>query len=365
MGNHCHDRVKMPTRYIGRDLRVLLVTGDAGACAFYRMELPAAMCAQENLPVEISTGLPGKEGKDGLEIDYDKVRESYDVVVIQRPLLQVIAESIPILQQNGVTVIVEVDDDFTAVHKDNQAYWRTHPDNEKTPYNRDYVEYACKVADHVIVTTPALYAVYGRHGRASIIPNFVPSFLLDWRFIKYTRCCGWSGSISTHPRDLQTVGNGVSLAVEEARSRFLVIGLAEKVQEALRLTNPVIETGWLPVQDYYKELGRLEVGIVPLEESRFNHAKSNLKGLEYAATGVPFVASPLPEYRRLSEKGAGIIAKRPREWFHELMYLLSSEERRKERAERGREAIRENYLLENNWHLWPEAWERAWRDRHA
>src|SRR3954470_21574075 len=122
----------MATRYIGRDLRVLLVTGDQGPCAYYRMELPAAMAAQENLPVEISAGLPGKETKDGVEVDYGYAAEHYDVIVIQRPLLQVIVEAIPSLQKNGVTVVVEVDDDFTSIHKRNQAYWRVHPDNPDT-----------------------------------------------------------------------------------------------------------------------------------------------------------------------------------------------------------------------------------------
>lgn len=351
------------TRYVGRDLRVLLVTGDTGACAFYRMELPAAMALQEDLPVEISSGLPGKEGKDGPEIDYGYIKEHYDIVVIQRPLLEVIVDAIPGIQQLGVTVIVEVDDDFTSIHKRNQSYWRTHPDNPHTPYNRDNVRTACQRADHVIVSTPHLFTVYGQHGRVSIVPNLVPGFLLDWNFVKVPHSCGWSGSVSTHPKDLQRVGNGVSLAVEETQATFIVIGHGDQVAESLRLKKPVIDTGWMPVQDYYMHLGRLEVGIAPLEDSPFNRGKSNLKGIEYAATGVPFVASPLPEYTRLAQKGAGVIAKRPREWFHALTELLSNDEKRKEAAAKGREAIRKNYVLEQKWHLWPEAWERAWKYR--
>lgn len=355
----------MTTRYIGRDLRVLLVTGDSGGCAFYRMELPAAMAAQENLPVEISSGLPGKDGKDGTEVDFDVLAERYDVVVIQRPLRQVIVDAIPGIKERGVTVVVEVDDDFTSLHRDNQAYWTTHPDNPSAEYNRECVTQACLIADHVIVTTPHLFTVYGRHGRASIIPNFVPSFLLSWNFLKRNRTCGWTGAVSTHPHDLQCAGNGVALAVEETRAAFLVVGDPDGVQKALRLRRPVHATGWMPIVDYYKEIGRLEVGIVPLENSPFNRGKSNLKGLEYAATGVPFVASPLPEYSYLHRKGAGILARQPRDWFHALTELLSDKDKRVENAERGRETVKQNYVLEDKWHLWPEAWERAWQQRNG
>jgi len=43
----------------------------------------------------------------------------------------------------------------------------------------------------------------------------------------------------------------------------------------------------------------MDIGIVPLVARPFNQAKSALKGMEYAACGVPFVASRSPEYQWL------------------------------------------------------------------
>ena len=62
---------------------------------------------------------------------------------------------------------------------------------------------------------------------------------------------------------------------------------------------------------YTSSVAELGVGLVPLLDSAFNRAKSWLKGLEYAALGVPFVASPTPEYVKLAGLGAGLLADDP------------------------------------------------------
>ena len=58
-----------------------------------------------------------------------------------------------------------------------------------------------------------------------------------------------------------------------------------------------------------------QVGIVPLTNIPFNHAKSYIKGLEYAAAGIPFVCSYSPQYEELvSEHGIGVMANDPSEY---------------------------------------------------
>jgi hypothetical protein len=74
----------------------------------------------------------------------------------------------------------------------------------------------------------------------------------------------------------------------------------------------------------------VDIGIVPLEARDYNRAKSALKGMEYAACGIPFVASPSPEYAWL---GCGILAgasledQSPAAWQAALERLLDSDER--------------------------------------
>ena len=84
----------------------------------------------------------------------------------------------------------------------------------------------------------------------------------------------------------------------------------------------------------------MDIGIVPLSNIPFNHAKSFIKGLEYAAAGVPFISSYSPEYQYLADNGIGRIANTQDEWMRHFDELKNLQVRRDE--------IAHNYeLLEN------------------
>jgi spore maturation protein CgeB len=95
----------------------------------------------------------------------------------------------------------------------------------------------------------------------------------------------------------------------------------------------------------------MDIGIVPLQKVPFNEAKSSLKGMEYAFSGIPFVASDTEEYRQIHADGAGILARRTRDWIKELEKLLDPEVR-KEKAEQGYNTVMEKYninIVVNEW----------------
>ena len=119
----------------------------------------------------------------------------------------------------------------------------------------------------------------------------------------------------------------------------------------------------LPIRDYFDALGSIDVGIVPLAPTEFNAAKSPLKGIELAAAGVPFVASPTPEYEWLSEQGLGAIARTREEWERKLSGLLRDEALRHQLAAAGERIVRERFVLEPNAWRWAKAWEQARENR--
>lgn len=83
-----------------------------------------------------------------------------------------------------------------------------------------------------------------------------------------------------------------------------------------------------------------------------------LKPIEYSALGIPWIASPRTEYARLHREGAGLLAKRPRDWERLCRELASDPVRRKEMSEEGREIAARHTIEGNSWQ-WLEAWERA------
>ena len=74
----------------------------------------------------------------------------------------------------------------------------------------------------------------------------------------------------------------------------------------------------------------IDIGIAPLRDIPFNHAKSYIKGLEYAAAGVPFIATNIAEYATLAASGVGRVASTADEWVYHLDELLDASKRKDE-----------------------------------
>ena len=95
-----------------------------------------------------------------------------------------------------------------------------------------------------------------------------------------------------------------------------------------------------------------DIGIVPLNDVVFNIAKSWIKGIEYAAAGVPFIASEMDEYKRLHNKyGIGRLASTTEEWVSHFEELLDPKVRATE-AMRAREIVEQELdsrLMAKRW----------------
>lgn len=339
-------------------MKVLLCPADYSGCGTYRMLWPMEVLqAQEpSIEFEVSQTLPIKhKGSTGEVTGVGDVE--CDVLVLQRPLHDWMAEAIPHFQRKGIRVVVELDDDFGALHPQNHVYPNCHPSrNPKS--NWRHLARAAARADLVTVTTPALAERYGSHGRVMVVPNFVNAMMLDFVHHSDGRTIGWAGTTLNHPTDLQATGGGVQMAIEDTGARFVVIGDGERVEVNLGLREPADVTGYLKMDEYLRALTTLDVGIVPLDDIAFNRGKSALKGLEYAAAGTPFVASPVDDYKRIADAGVGVLAAyRARSWRSAVKTLLTDRALWEETALRGREAVREQFTLQANAWRWAEAWE--------
>lgn len=324
-------------------MRVELFKADSGACSFYRLTLPAK---NSGVPTWLS---------DSITIGYEDGRvvdavSDADVAVFARPTRWTLVEAIRCLQARGVAVVVDMDDDFTAIDPQNTAWAAT-----RTVEDWKAASEACRIADLVTVTTAALAKRYAPHGRYAVLPNYIPKTYLDITSDRDGESVGWAGSVSTHPNDLQVTRGAVATAIRETGARFLVVGDGAKVRTNLGLDTPPLTTGIVSLEDYPCAVARFDVGIVPLADSPFNQAKSALKLLEYSALGIPAVVSPTPDNLRL---GAGVAARKPRDWRHELVRLLTDTSYRTDMTQADREIAEANTIEGNGWR-WAEAWARA------
>jgi hypothetical protein len=385
------------------DVRVATYPSDGGGCGLYRLIWPSQALRTQGADLELHAPGVAPLGLFADDLDLvtgavvdtklrDVIAPEADVIVLQRPTHRVIVDAIPLLQAKGVKVVIEVDDDLTALHPRNDSFRVFHPGLSPERNHRHLLR-ACALADHVVCTTPALARRFAAHGRYSVVPNHVPA-----RYLATTRqphggtWVGWAGNMIVHPSDPQVTRSAVARVMADTGARFALVGSGTGVQQAFGLTVPpelvtdlcpwlprpepreverdgrrgrvVVRPGQVDIVDYPDAIAQLDVGMVPLDNISFNHAKSALKSLEFAATGVAAVVSPTPDNVRMAMLGAGVLAARPREWRRELTRLVLEPAWRDEVAGRGRGTAAE-WTIEANCGRWWDAWTAPLRARRV
>ena len=346
-------------------MKVYVLPADNHGCGHYRLTWPADALRKQGhdvviVPPSKDTGFFVKmeDQPDGSQkLISVQIPEGADVIVLQRPAHALQPQLIKMLRSGGIAVVVDMDDDMSSIHPDNSAF-NNYRHNGRTNYSWKWAIESTKVATLVTTSTSALQKVYAAHGRGVVVDNYVPATTLTYP-TEETGCFGWAGTTSSHPNDLQITGDTVRRMIGEGH-QFRVVGGPSKVKQNLRLTEDPVCTGTVGLEVWVKTLGEtLDVGMVPLAPTNFNTAKSRLKGIEYMAAGVPWVASPRAEYRKLQrESGCGFLADTPKQWYGHLTRLLADSCLRKEQAEAGREYMATQTYEANAWR-WLEAWERA------
>lgn len=346
-------------------MKVYVMPADAYGCGHYRLIWSANVLQKQGhdvviMPPKQDSGFMAKihENPDRSQtLTGISVPEDADVIVIQRPSHPLQPQMIRMLRQNKIALVVDMDDDMSSIHPDNIAFHHYRP-SSSTPFSWKHAMESCKEATMVTTSTSTLQRIYAKHGRGMVLDNYVPEAYLEFP-TEDKGAFGWAGTTKSHPNDLQTTGRTVQTLIDEG-FRFQVVGGKSKVQECLRLTEPPSCTGSIELREYVATIGlEISVGMVPLAPTSFNTSKSRLKGIEYMAVGVPWVASPREEYRKLHrESGCGFLADRPKDWYTQLKQLLVDEVLRKEQAEAGRAYMKTQTYQANAWR-WMEAWTKA------
>lgn len=352
-------------------MATLVCPSDLGAVGHYRTIWPARALVSQGYdvtlrPVDLSNTndktltMEGEKFSDGSVVIHKvTMAEDWDTVVLQRPATQELYVAMKTLQKQGVRVVVEIDDDFQSLHVRNPAFYNYHPRTNPW-HNWNWIKSICRDADHVIVSTPALAKRYASHGRFTISPNYIPGH----RFHRALNpepverpLLGWTGSIFTHPDDLEVAGSAVARALRTLDGEYGlgIVGTGEGVAERFGVA-PEWTTGtWVPLDEYHAAVSNLRVGMVPLRDTAFNTAKSWLKALEYAACGVYPVASATEQNVALGKFISIDLVRKPRDWYTRLVYVMQHPAL-DEGIARNREAVKKHLLLENNLEGWVKAW---------
>jgi hypothetical protein len=323
-----------------------------GGCTYYRCLLPANTVGGASTVGKIAfTPTAGF----GVRTSGTTATFGFDQVVFKMIMHKQIPRQMRIAQALGQRIIVDIDDHFDGLHDANRAKALTDPERNRG-YNRDHLRAIVQQADVVTVTTPFLADYYSgiardvRLIRNGINPNqFTP--------IKHTGSkpvIGWAGATSWRSNDLEHLRSWLPDFLERHDLEFLHSGHEPDAPAFHELAGIPIERmlhmRMQPINRYADMLA-FDIGIVPLSDIDFNRAKSAIKGLEYAAAGIPFVADPLPEYERIASMGVGRIAHTPEQWTAHMTELLDHSTRKRE-ARRQLQLVLRDHTILNTAHEW-------------
>lgn len=323
---------------------IIYVFGDGGVSDQVRAIYPLRNVADAEVRYGIIVG--------GARIPVDKNA----VYVFPRPMTM-LENAIIQIKEEGIPVIIDMDDNFWNIPKTHIGYPAVGPKTE----NVRSLERNMLMADFITFSTEHLrqYVInnFGiDEAKTVVIPN-VCNLDNQWncykRPSKHIRY-GFSGTL-THREDFGLIVKPLIRAIMDTQDSKAVIGCDPEIYRMLR-TLPESKKMFVPTyryEEYPIQLSYFDVMLIPLVNDTFNCSKSDIKILDAIANGKPFIASDVLPYKPYIDSGAGLVIPNTEEdWYTSIRYL-SSEKNRKAMAETGL-ALAKTKSVSNSSKAWQE-----------
>lgn len=262
-----------------------------------------------------------------------------DIIMMQRLMHDTLAEKIREARAYGQIIINDLDDWYWGLDTKNAAFASSHPKTNPKE-NRNHYKGVIGASDLVIVSTSYIKERISAWVRCPIVVLKNTIDVARFTPVDHTEgerpMIGWAGSTSHRSGDLETVRGVIKPLVQSGEFRLQHSGhhdTAPSLHEMFGLSESDVFRIPLCTPQYYPSVLTMDIGIAPLRDTPFNHAKSDIKALEYSASGIPWIASPMTSYKELVEDwGAGRLAKNGQQWIKHLRALKDPDVR----AEEGR-----------------------------
>jgi len=318
-----------------------------GGCGYYRCMLPMNAAGPG-----AKFGPPAWTADRGFGVRLNKeyAQFGFDTVVIKQLMERWMPRQMQIAKQLGQRLIVDVDDAYDFLHDENLAKHSTDPERNKIS-NREHMRAVIMEADIVTVSTPFLLDYYsGLRDNVVMVRNGInPNQFPKRKVTRDKPVIGWAGALRWRSNDLDVFKGWLGDFLVDNDLMFHHAGhddAAGWFADGADVPKERVITSPMRSIARYQEMLDFDIGLVPLSNIPFNEAKSFLKGIEYAASGVPFVASGLPEYRYLSEtSGVGRVADTPEEWVKHLTELLDYNTRKKEAGVQRAKVLKDHTIV--------------------
>lgn len=248
-----------------------------------------------------------------------RVHTDCGVIILQRLMFGDLIDKLKYVRSMPVRplIINDLDDWYWGLHPNNAAYNLVDPNNNPTE-NIDHYKTILELSDIVVVSTPFLKTKLDQWFNSTkvvLIENGVSTDMFSSRRLNLKKpIIGWVGSTSHRSNDLEEL-HGIFYDSERLHHSGHIDGAPLFCDRVGVQSSRVSLTPMHPPREYASRSFCFDIGLAPLSDIEFNHAKSWIKMIEYAAAGIPAIGSPSPEYVRLfQEYGIGRIAYSKSDW---------------------------------------------------
>lgn len=182
--------------------------------------------------------------------------------------------------------------------------------------------------------------------RVVVIPTVVDHRRYDGRLeTGQPLTVGWIGSPTTQKYVEQLLPAFQALAQQQS-FRLLLVGATADI--AARLPGIDVEVQPWSEGTEAALIREMDIGIMPLEDGPWEKGKCGYKLIQYMASGVPVVASPVGVNPSIVDgAGCGLLANHLDEWGEAFLKLISDVALRERLGCAGRAAVRREFSIES------------------
>lgn len=178
----------------------------------------------------------------------------------------------------------------------------------------------------------------------------IPTAVDRTRYLQRNNCknsgltIGWIGSPSTQ-KYLLGIRDVLCDVCSKFDVRLKLIGASSDFAEMFSGVDVEIVT-WTEDTEV-SEIAVIDIGIMPLPDEPWERGKCGYKIIQYMASGVPVVASPVGVNRVIVESAnCGFLAASEEDWYRYLVFLLESDNARLGYGKAGEEMVGSIYSLD-------------------
>lgn len=178
----------------------------------------------------------------------------------------------------------------------------------------------------------------------SIVPTVVDTRTYSATSREYdsgARTIGWIGTSSTWKEYMQPMMPMLAEIAAEASGRIMAVGAGSDAS-----AHPLLDNLPWAESTEVSDIQKMDVGVMPLEDTPWARGKCGYKLIQYMACGLPVVASPVGVNAEIVEHGVnGFLAQTQDEWRAALGALLRDPDLRRRMGSAGRRKIEAEYSL--------------------